>query len=165
MSQMSSQGKWNQTAKGPVYLLRCFTAISAVVLVPTGGAKVWSTLGHTRILALADPVTGVSFGHLMLAVGVLELVTASVCLLGKSQTLKLGLVAWLATNFVVYRCGLWWMGWHHPCACMGNLASQLHLSDKAADNIMKVILAYLLIGSYGLLLWHWRQRQKANAES
>ena len=33
----------------------------------------------------------------------------------------------------------------------------LHLSDQAADNIMKVILAYLLIGSYGILFWEWRR--------
>jgi hypothetical protein len=40
---------------------------------------------------------------------------------------------------------------------LGSLTSALHLSEKAADNIMKVVLAYLLIGSYGLLLWQWRR--------
>lgn len=126
------------------------------ILALTGLAKAWSGLGHTRVLAVPDPVTGISFGHLMLAVGVVELVIASVCLFGKSQMLKLGLVAWLATNFVAYRLGLWWMGWKKPCSCLGNLTDALHLSPQAADNIMKVILAYLLIGSYGLLLWQWR---------
>jgi hypothetical protein len=46
---------------------------------------------------------------------------------------------------------------------MGSLTSALHLSEKAADNIMKVVLAYLLIGSYGLLLWQWRQGRASEA--
>jgi hypothetical protein len=46
---------------------------------------------------------------------------------------------------------------------MGSLTSALHLSEKAADNIMKVVLAYLLIGSYGLLLWQWRKRDRCVA--
>jgi hypothetical protein len=70
--------------------------------------------------------------------------------------MKLWVIAWLATNFFVYRCGLWWMGWHRPCSCMGNLTDALHIRPEVADNIMKVILAYLLIGSYGLLFWQWR---------
>jgi hypothetical protein len=87
----------------------------------------------------------------MLAVGVGELVIASICLFAKSQTMKLWLIAWLATTFVVYRLGLWWIGWKKPCSCLGNLTDALHLSPQAADNLMEVILAYLLIGSHGLL--------------
>jgi hypothetical protein len=97
-------------------------------------------------------------------VGVVELVIAGICLFGKSQKLKLGLIAWLATSFVVYRLGLWWMGWKKPCGCLGNLTDALHLSPQAADSLMKVILAYLLIGSYGLLIWRWRQGRQAKLQ-
>ena len=140
---------------------RWFISSAAAILVVTGAAKVWGGLGHTKILAVADPITGISFGHLMLAVGILELAIAGVCLFGKSQKLSLGLIAWLATNFVVYRLGLWWMGWKKPCNCLGNLTDALHISPQLADNIMKVILAYLLIGSYALLIWQWVQRRRA----
>jgi hypothetical protein len=44
---------------------------------------------------------------------------------------------------------------------MGSLAGMLHLSDQAGDNIMKGVLVYLLIGSYGMLLWEWRRRRAA----
>jgi len=108
------------------------------------------------VLAVADPIVGIPFRWLLLAVGVLELVIAGVCFFSRNQRLATLLVAWLATNFLVYRLGLWWMGWHRPCGCMGSLTNALHLSEKAADNIMKVVLAYLLIGSYGRLLWQWR---------
>jgi len=133
---------------------------SAVVLLAIAGlAKVWSAIGRSKVLTVVDPVTGLQFGHLMLAVGLLELAIAGVCLFGKAQKLSLALIAWLATNFVVYRLGLWWMGWHKPCSCLGNLTDALHLSPTAADNLMKVILAYLLLGSYGALLSNWRSGQ------
>jgi hypothetical protein len=44
---------------------------------------------------------------------------------------------------------------------MGNLAGMLHLSDQAADNIMKGVLAFLLVGSYLLLFLGWRARRAA----
>jgi len=132
---------------------------AAAILAATGFAKVWSAFGPNKLLSLQDPITGLEFGHLLLAVGLLELAIAGVCLFGKAQKLSLALIAWLATNFVVYRLGLWWMGWHKPCSCLGNLTDALHLSPTAADNLMKVILAYLLLGSYGALLSNWRSGQ------
>lgn len=145
--------------KHPALAVR-FSFSAAAILAFTGAAKVWTAFAPTKVLAVADPITGVSFGHLMLAVGVLELVIAGICLFAKSQTLKLGLIVWLATNFVVYRLGLWWIGWHKPCSCLGNLTDALHLKPEVADNIMKVTLAYLLLGSYGLLLWQWRKNPR-----
>lgn len=134
-----------------------FIHAAVTILAFTGIAKVWSAFGRTKLLGVDDPITGIQFGHLILTVGILELVIAGICLFGKSQRLPLGLIAWLATNFVVYRLGLWWMGWKKPCNCLGNLTDALHISPQLADNIMKVILVYLLIGSYGLLFWQWRK--------
>ena len=100
-------------------------------------------------------------------VGVVELVIAVNSFFSRRYILSAGLVAWLATNFVVYRIGLGWIDWEMPCNCLGNLTDALHVSPQLADNIMKGVLAYLLIGSYGLLFWEWRsQKRKAgNRES
>ena len=76
--------------------------------------------------------------------------------LGKTSVDR-ALVAWLATIFMVYRMCLWWLGWQRPCGCLGSLARVLHLSEHTADNLMQGVLAYLLLGSYGWLLWQWRQ--------
>jgi hypothetical protein len=129
-----------------------FILVSGVTLALTGGAKVWSGLGSSKLLAVVDPILGIKFGQLMLLVGLAEIAIALVCYFSKRQTLALGLVAWMSTNFVVYRLGLWWMNWHRPCSCLGNLTDALHISPQTADNIMKVLLAYLLVGSYGLLV-------------
>ena len=136
-----------------------FVASAGTVLTTTGIAKVWSAFGQAKLLAVADPITGIKFGPLLLAVGIAEILIALVCFFSKRQTLALGLVCWLATNFLVYRLGLWWMGWHRPCSCLGSLTDALHISPQLADNIMKVVLAYLLLGSYCLLAWQWRRKQ------
>jgi len=138
-----------------------FALSAGAIMAITGIAKVWSGLGDSKFLTVVDPIVGIKFGHLMLAVGVAEVAIALVCFFSKSQTLALGLVAWMSTNFVVYRLGLWWMDWHRPCNCLGNLTDALHISPQAADNIMKVLLAYLLIGSYGLLFLHWQCNRAA----
>jgi hypothetical protein len=130
-------------------------------LAITGVAKVWSGLGSSEVLAVLDPILGIKFGRLMLAVGVVEIIIALVCFFNKRQMLVLGMVAWISTMFLLYRLGLVWMGWHRPCSCLGNLTDALHISPEVAKNIMKVVLAYLLIGSYATLFWLWPQRQKA----
>jgi hypothetical protein len=124
-------------------------------LALTGLAKAVSATDSARALDAADPLIGLPFGQLLLLVGLGELVIDFFCVFTDRRRLSLAAVAWLATNFLVYRVGLWLVGWHHPCACMGSLAGMLHLSDQAADNIMKGVLAYLLVGSYGILLWEW----------
>jgi hypothetical protein len=135
---------------------RHYVLSAGAILILTGAAKVWSGLGNSKLLAVIDPIVGIKFGQLMLMVGLAEVAIALVCFFSKRKTLALGLVAWLSTNFVVYRLGLWWMHWHRPCGCLGNLTDALHISPQTADNIMKVVLAYLLIGSYGLLIWQWK---------
>jgi len=142
-------------------LAEWFILSAGAILAITGIAKVWSGLGHSKFLTVVDAIIGIKFGQLMLAVGVAEIAIALVCFFSKRQTLALGLVAWMSTNFVVYRLGLWWMDWHRPCSCLGNLTDALHISPQTADNIMKVLLAYLLIGSYGLLMLRWKRRQLA----
>lgn len=137
-----------------------FIYSSAVILVITSVAKFISAVGgDAKYLSLPDPITGIHFRSLMLAVGVAELLVALICLLRGLQNLKLLLIGSLATNFTLYRLGLWWMGWKKPCSCLGNLTDALHLSPQVADTIMKGILAYLLIGSYGLLFWQLRREK------
>lgn len=141
-------------------LYRFFVLSSGAVLSITGIAKVWSGMGNSKFLAVIDPIIGIKFGFLMLAVGAAEIVIAAICFFSKRQTLALASVAWMSTNFVIYRLGLWWMDWHRPCGCLGNLTDALHISPQTADNIMKVLLAYLLVGSYGLLIWFHLRRKK-----
>lgn len=128
----------------------------------TGVGKAFSAIGPARALDTLDPLVGIPFRQLLLTVGLAELLIAFFCLFTDRRRLSVWLVAWLSSNFFLYRLGLWLIGWHHPCQCMGAFAGMLRLSDQAADNFMKGVLAYLLIGSYGILLWEWRRRRAAS---
>jgi hypothetical protein len=56
---------------------------------------------------------------LMLVVGLAEITIALVCFISKRPILSLVLVAWLATNFGLYRIGLVLVDYHRPCHCLG----------------------------------------------
>ena len=165
MSEAATTEVVSGEAKPCCSLQNWFILSAGVILAITGVAKVWSGLGNSKFLAVVDPIIGIKFGFLMLVVGVAEIVVAAFCFFSKRQTLALGLVAWMSTNFVVYRFGLWLMDWKKPCSCLGNLTDALHISPQTADNITKVLLAYLLIGSYGFLIWRWKNAAKQNIET
>ena len=137
-----------------------YSASVGAVLAITGFAKTLSATDPARALDTADPLIGIPFRQLLLAVGLLELLISFFCLFTDKRRFSLLAVCWISTNFLVYRLGLWFIGWHHPCGCMGSLAGALHLSDQAADNVMKGVLAYLLVGSYLLLVLQWRAARR-----
>jgi hypothetical protein len=144
---------------------RVFILSAGCILLVTGLAKIISASGKAEILNFNDPLFGMSFRHLMLLIGVVELVISTICFLSKSVRLQAGLLALLATNFLAYRIGLLCVGYHRPCSCMGNLTDALHISPQIADLMIKIVLVYLLIGSYGTLFWTWKKDQNPNAQS
>ena len=142
-------------------LPRIFIYSAGLLLLITGGAKLYSTAGNAHILQLPDPILIMSFRHIFWIVGILELIVAAICFSNISIGLQGGLVACLATSFLVYRLGLVLIGYHKPsCSCLGNLTDALHISPQTADTTMKIILGYMLVGSYATLCWLWRQKQK-----
>lgn len=142
----------DKTSHGSHLCERCFLVSALIIFSLTGVSKIWAGFGSARVLTTVDPIFGITFGQLMLAAGVAEVVVAILCYSSKRQVLSLGLVAWMSTNFVVYRLGLLWMDWHRPCSCLGSLTEALHIHPDAADNLMKILLMYLIIGSYSLLI-------------
>jgi len=140
---------------------RLFLYSASVLLLLTAVAKFVSSFGHGKILLERDPLTDLQFRDLFRIVGGIETAIVLVCIFSKRIWLPVGLVAWLATSFVVYRLGLLWVGYQKPCSCLGNLTDALHIPPQTADGAMKIILDYLLVGSYAVLFWLWRQRKKS----
>ena len=142
--------------------LNIFLGMCAVILIVTGLAKVISALGTDEVLTTFDPITGLRFKTLFSIVGGIEFCFGSICLLSRRlAVLEVILIAWLSTSFVVYRIGLAIVGYTLPCPCLGSFTGALHISAEAADTAMKIVLAYLLIGSYGALIWLWRQGHRS----
>jgi hypothetical protein len=132
----------------PQWSGRWFLLSAGVVLLTTGLAKLLSISGGAKILALTDPIVGISFRHLLLVAGAVELLVAIFCLSIQRPLFQMKLVAWLATSILIYRLALVAIGWHRPCPCLGYFFDAVHVNPEVADTIMKAILAYLLLGSY-----------------
>lgn len=141
-------------------IARLFVYSAGMILLLTAAAKFISRAGQAGMLWQRDPLTGFQFRDLFRIVGGIEVAVALVCCFGKRIWLPAGLVAWLTTSFLGYRLGLSWTGYHRPCSCLGNLTDALHIPPQTADMAMKIILAYLLIGSHAILFWLWRQKRK-----
>jgi len=94
----------------------------------------------------------------MFVAGILELGVASHPLFSKKRIVTVTLVAWLASIFALYRIGVFLVGLNIPCPCLGGFTDAIHLRKEIADKIMKMVLGYLLMGSYGILWWSQKQR-------
>ena len=144
-------------------IVRIFFFSVVGVLLITAAAKIVSSFGSAHILQNPDPLFRISFRNLFWIVGSIELAVALICFCSKRILLQAGLVAWLATSFAAYRAGLLWIGYHKPCSCLGTLTDALYISPQVADTVMKIVLGYLLIGSYATLFWLWKEKRKQSS--
>jgi hypothetical protein len=134
--------------RGPAF----FILSAGGILGLAGASQVLDTVHGSQVLEVQDPVFGVPFRYVVLSVGAVELLVASLCLFTKRQGLSLALVCWLALDWVAYRVGLWTMGWPHPWVYVADLTDWLRVSPFLADSILLATALYLLIGSALLLL-------------
>lgn len=142
--------------------IRWFIVSAGVIFSVTALAKLVSAAGDARILNLEDPLLGLKNRHVMLGVGALEAGLAGFLLFGRNCWFQLSLTAWMASNFLVYRLGLWWANAPKPCGCLGTVTDALPFSPRTVDYGMKGMLAYLLIGSFALITMLMR-KQKPDA--
>jgi hypothetical protein len=145
--------------------IRMFLISSGLMFFVTANAKFISASGSAPILQSVDPILGVPFATIFWIAGWIELIVAYYCIAGKNVIIQIGIVAWLATNFLMYRICLQLIGYRTPCACLGNLSDSLHISAQTADTAMKLVLAYLLIGSFACLLYLWKRNCNGNYAS
>ena len=147
-------------------IIRRYIYSAGALILITAIAKLISAGGSARLLTYGDPVLGIPYRDLFLVVGTIEAGVGFFCLFAENRfVLKACLTAWLATNFLIYRLDLNWIGSPQPCPCLGSLTGALHIPTQVADTGLKILLGYLLIGSYGALFWLWRQDRKNRAEN
>ena len=137
-------------------LIRIFIFSVGILLLIVAMAKFISIFGKAYILQRDDPILSISFRKVFMIVGTVEFVIALVCLFSRRVELQAFIIAWLSTSFVIYRLGLLWVGYYKPCSCLGNLTDALGIPPQVVNTTMKIILAYLLVGSYATLFWLWK---------
>jgi arabinogalactan endo-1,4-beta-galactosidase len=133
--------------------IRSFILSAGSILLVTGVAKIVSIFGVARILTANAPSLNISYSHLLVAVGIAEIIIAGVCFVPSLRSQSLLLLAAISTAFLGYRIYLWMNHWPGLCGCMGNLTGQLGIPMQTAQTMMEWILAYLLAGSYGSIFW------------
>jgi hypothetical protein len=129
-----------------------FVISAGVLLAVVGGAKWWSATGDARILKQTAPLLGIPWRDAMILLGGLEIALSLFCLLHYRRRSARLFVQWISLNFALYQAGLWWIGWA-TCGCQGQITNALRLSDQTAGIVIKLLLAWLLLGSWGLWLW------------
>jgi hypothetical protein len=139
--------------------MRAFIVSAWILLMVTGLAKFITAFGSAHVLVYPEPISGIKFRTVFFTVGLLELAIAFFCFFGKRVDIQTGVLVWLSTIFVLYRLSLSWLG-QKPCHCLGNLTEALHIPSHTADTVMKIVLAYILLGSYAVLFGLWRKRRK-----
>ena len=130
-----------------------FVYSAGIILLLTGIAKLISACGTARVLRLPVPFFDISFRWFFILAGLLEVAIALICVTKVKRSVQVGLVAWLSGNFLAYRIGLMIIGFEKPCPCLGSLVAALHISAEAAELAMRIIVLYLLVGSWLAFLW------------
>lgn len=136
-------------------MIQLFIRLAGALLLAMAAVNLISVGIFKPSLLVFDPLLGIPFRYSTLTVGGLELLVGLVCLFGKEAGLQVGLIAWLITNFAVYRVGLFWQGCHTLWGSLNNPLDTLYLLSGATNQGFYIILASLLLGSYVALIWLW----------
>ena len=129
-----------------------FLKSAALLLGVTAAAKLLSAAGPARILDYPDPIFVITNRVVMTGAGGLELLAVALLYFHKNIQWKLLAVAWLSTNFLIYRFGLWFLQVKQPCSCLGTLGDLLPVKPETLNLTLKSIVIYLFAGSIFLLL-------------
>lgn len=125
-----------------------FVKSAGFVLLMAALSRFLIALEPVPFLLLPDPALGIPLRYSLLVAGGIELLFALICLFGKNIYFQTGWLVWLATNYVVFQIGLFWMHCHPQATCVGSLTDPLHLSRGFYGWITTLLRIYLVLGSY-----------------
>ena len=143
---------------------RCelFLQINGGILLAAALERFMVAAGDAQALSLPEPMLGIPLRLAVLLTAVLELAVALVCLFGHNMELRLGLLAWLTTNYSVIWIALVWQHCSPQGSCIGSLTDPLRLSHGIIRGATEWLPIFLLAGSYAAVIWLWlNDRQKA----
>lgn len=130
---------------------RLFRWSAALLLLSTAAAKLISAGGRAAILDFPDPLLALHNRQLLVLVALIEVIIGAALLSRLSVQTKYLLVAWLSSNFILYRLGLHVLSPGKPCPCLGTITERLHLNPDHVNTVLWAVALYLLAGSVGIL--------------
>jgi len=136
--------------QGIIKFRQFFLISVAIILTASGALKMIGSSLDLRFLSEPDPIlTFFTTRQIMIGTALVEFLFAALILF-LDGSMPNCLIAWLSTNFLMYRFGLWIIG-AGRCPCLGSLEAWLGISPALADYISTFCLFYLFFGSYLIL--------------
>jgi len=134
-------GKW----------LRNPLLVAGGLLVAAALVRFLVLLSPAQALVLPDPLLGIPLRWAVLAGGAIELAAGLFCLFGKNVRFQIAVLGWLATNWVIFRVGLLWLGVHPQGTFLGMLTDPLKLAGTTTGYLVSG-LPFLFVGLCGWVL-------------
>ncbi len=133
---------------------RAFLYVAAMMLLATAMLKITGAAGHSELIQRRDPVLiFLTNRQLLILAAMLELATCA-CFLRSHWSGRLLPLLSPSAIFLVYKLGRGWL--HVPtarCPCMGFVGEDLSTGRIGTNAIANGMLAFMLIGSFALVLW------------
>lgn len=129
---------------------------AALGLLVAAFGKLGVLVEGPKMLSERDPFIGLSFRATFVLVVSMELVIAVYCARSRDFLLRGLCLLSFGAIVLVYRIGLYLIDYHKPCGCLGSITSVLHISESAADDIAKMMLAVILLAGASGVLVNWR---------
>ena len=124
-----------------------------------GGNFLWA-FEKSQMLDVADPLLGMSLRYSVLVLGIAALVLGWLCVFTERKLSVFWVLCWVAVNLIVYRCGLWTMGWHHPFNEIRQVGQFIGLTPWMADGVHLAISLFPVVG-WGTMIWLERRKIQA----
>jgi len=130
-----------------------FFKASAVMLVLTAMAKLYSSFGSAKVLVVQDELLHLGYRPLLISVALLEIGVAAFLIRGRSDFRKCLVMFWLSGNFLSYHLGNYLLG-IHLCPCLGHLTDRLPLPNGLTAVLLQFLVLYWFVTSLNIL---WRE--------
>lgn len=141
--------------------IRPFFCIAGCIILAAALVRLFGVIKPRQLLALSDPVIGISLRYAASIIGCLELTVALACLFGKNIKFQALLILWLTTNFITYRSALIWMEYQPRCSGWGTLTNPLQLPLAATDRAFLFAMTSMFVGSCVITFSIWKQPSRS----
>lgn len=109
------------------------------------------------LLKSQDPLLGFTVRREVWGVAFAELALAVACFWNIKFQFRILIIGWAVTSYFMFRAGLFFLNLQLQNSCIGSLSDPWHLAQGVPHFFVKILSYYLLVGSYGALLWPWFQ--------
>ena len=137
-----------------------FYRTAAGMLLLTALAKLYSAEGSAKVLQIQDQLLHLGYGRVMVLAALIELGTAALLVLIRSDLKRSLMLLWLSSNLIAYRLGNYLLG-IHTCPCLGQAADRLPLPRGMADLILQLLVLWWFVGSWSSFWRFWASERWA----